>query len=161
MGDDSTVGDRVRRLAKLRGMTQDDLRRASGLSLRTVKDVMGDHGSHRNETLHKIAKALRVRTSDLTSPGQAEHQPVPGEPWEDVRDVLYRRSREPEPGEPPTPQGVLAGLADLMPAWRANEYSQVRPASRDWSATPCRSTGARTNGQRGRGYSTRRRGCSR
>lgn len=128
MGDDSTVGDRVRRLAKLRGMTQDDLRRASGLSLRTVKDVIGDHGSHRNETLHKIAKALQVRTSDLTSPGKAEHQPVPGEPWEDVRDALYRRSPQPEPGEPPTPQGVLAGLADLMPAWRANEYSQVRPA---------------------------------
>jgi hypothetical protein len=35
---------------------------------------MGDHGNHRSETLHKIAKSLQVRTSDLTSPGEAEHQ---------------------------------------------------------------------------------------
>ncbi len=84
MSDDSTVGSRVRRLAKLRGMTQDDLRRATGLSIRTIKDVMGDHGNHRNETLHKIAVALAVHTSDLMSPGVPEHQPVRGEQWEEV-----------------------------------------------------------------------------
>lgn len=122
----STTGERVRRLRKLRGMTQDDLRRASRLSLRTVKDIEQDHGSHRGETLHKIARALLVHTSDLTSPGEREHQPVPGEPWEDVRDALYRRGPSCEPGEPATPSGVLAVLADFTPAWRAGQYSRVR-----------------------------------
>lgn len=127
MADDITTGNRVRRLRKLRGMTQDDLRRASGLALRTVKDIEQDHGNHRNETLHKIAVALHVHTSDLTSPGQREHQPVPGERWEDVRAALYRRTPDPEPEEPATAAGVLAVLADLTPAWRAGEYSRVRP----------------------------------
>lgn len=126
--NDSTTGDRVRRLRKLRGMTQDDLRRASRLSLRTVKDIEGGIGGHRNETLHKIARALQVRTSDLTSPGEPEHQPVPGEPWEDVRDALYRRSPRPEPDEPATPAGVLAALDDLRPDWEAARYSRVRGA---------------------------------
>lgn len=128
MSDDTTIGDRVRRLRKLRGMTQQDLRRTSRLSIRTIKDVEADNGNHRNETLHAIARALQVRTSDLTTPGQAEHQPVPGEPWEDVRDALYRRGRQPEPGEAATPAGILAVLADLTPAWRAAEYSRMRPA---------------------------------
>jgi transcriptional regulator with XRE-family HTH domain len=121
-----SVGERVRRLRKLRGMTQQDLRRASGLGLHTVKDVEAGHGNPRNDTLHKIARGLQVRTSDLATPGEPEYQPVPGEPWEDVRDALYRRSPQPEPGEPATPAGVLTGLADLTPAWRAAEYSQVR-----------------------------------
>lgn len=124
--NDSTTGARVQRLRKLRGMTQQDLRRASGLSLRTIKDVEADHGSHRNQTLHAIAKALQAQTSDLVAPGQPEHEPVPGEPWEDVRDALYQRSSVAEPDVSATSDGVLAGLADLMPAWRASEYSQVR-----------------------------------
>jgi transcriptional regulator with XRE-family HTH domain len=120
-------GDRVRRLRKLRGMTQQDLRRAAKLSLRTVKDVEAGHGSHRSETLHKIAAALRVRTSDLAAPGESEHQPVPGEPWEDVRDALYRRGPDPDPGEPATPAGVTASMTEaLAPAWRAQEYSRSR-----------------------------------
>jgi transcriptional regulator with XRE-family HTH domain len=107
-------------------MTQQDLRRAARLSLRTIKDVESDNGNHRNQTLHAIAEALQVRTSDLTALGQAEHQPVPGEAWEDVRAALYRRAEGPEPDEAATPEDVLLGLADLMPAWRASEYSQVR-----------------------------------
>lgn len=124
--DNSTTGARVRRLRKLRGMTQQDLRRASRLSLRTIKDVEAGIGNHRNETLHKIAQALQARTSDFLTPGQPGPEPVPGEPWEDVRDALYHRSPGPEPGELATPAGVLAGLADMTPAWRAARYSRVR-----------------------------------
>lgn len=124
--DDSTTGDRIRRLRKLRGMTQDDLRRAARVSLRTVKDVEADHGNHRNETLHKIARALQVRTSDLTAPGQPEHQPVPGDPWEDVRDALYQRGPVVEPNEAATSEDVLSSLSELMPDWEANRYSRVR-----------------------------------
>jgi transcriptional regulator with XRE-family HTH domain len=124
MKDDSTTGDRVRRLRKLRGLTQQALARSSGLSLRTIKDV---EAGNRNQTLHAIAGALHVHTSDLSAPGQPEHQPVPAERWEDVRDALYRRTPGSEPDEAVTPGGVLAGLAGLMPAWRAGQYSAVRP----------------------------------
>ena len=51
---------------------------------------------------------------------------MPGEPWEDVRDALYRRTPDPCPDEPATPAGVLAGLAALKPAWEAHEYSRAR-----------------------------------
>jgi hypothetical protein len=37
--EDSTAGDRVRKLRELRGMTQINLRRPAGLPVRTVKDV--------------------------------------------------------------------------------------------------------------------------
>jgi transcriptional regulator with XRE-family HTH domain len=124
--DATTAGERVRRLRKLRGLTQQDLARLSRLSLRTIKAVEADEGNHRNETLHAVAKALRAHTSDFTTPGQREHQPVPGEPWEDVRDVLYQRVPDEEPCEPATPRGVLAGLADLKPDWEANRYQRVR-----------------------------------
>jgi transcriptional regulator with XRE-family HTH domain len=127
MNSSSGTGERVRRLRKLRGMTQKDLARVSRLGLHTVKDVEAGTGNPRNRTLHAVAEALRVRTSDLANPGEPEHQPVPGEPWEDVRDALYRRTAEPELDEPATPAGVLAALAEITPAWRAAEYSSVRP----------------------------------
>jgi transcriptional regulator with XRE-family HTH domain len=122
-----TVGERVARRRKIAGLTQRDLARLSRVSLRTVKAIeQGEPGSHRIETLHAIAETLRVRTSDLAVPGQPEHQPVPGEPWEDVRDALYQRVPGGGPAEPATPEGVLAGLAWLAPDWEANRYSRVR-----------------------------------
>jgi transcriptional regulator with XRE-family HTH domain len=122
----STTGDRVRRLQKLRGLNQTDLARLSGLSRRTISDIENDVGNHRNETLHKLALAFQVRTSDLTTPGRPEHEPVPGEPWEDIRDVLHQRRASPEPAEPATPAGVLAALDEIRPDWAASRYSQVR-----------------------------------
>jgi transcriptional regulator with XRE-family HTH domain len=122
----TSLGDVVRRARKLRGMTQQQLARASRVSLRTVKDIENGSGNHRNATLHAVASGLTLRTSDLTLPGQAEHQPVPAEPWEDVRDALYRRMPGADPDEEPTADGVLAGLEDMMPVWRASEYSRAR-----------------------------------
>ena len=124
----STAGERVQRARKLRGLTQRDLARLSRLSLRTVKTVEQDAGHPRNETLHALAEALQLRTSDLSAPGQPEHQPVPGEVWEEVRDALYRRGPEPAGGEPATPGEVLAMLDRMTPAWKAAEYSRVRLA---------------------------------
>ena len=123
----TTAGERVRRTRKLRGFSQRDLARLSRLSLRTVKSVEQDDGAHRQETFHKIATALQVRTGDLVTSGRPEPQPVPGELWEDVRDALYRRTEVPEPEYPATPEGVLASLAAMRPAWETHRYSRARP----------------------------------
>jgi len=120
------IGERVERIRKLRGMTQKELARASGLGEHTIKDVEAGKGEPRNRTLKALAGALHVYTSDLANPGEAEHQPVPGEPWEDVRDALYARGGHPEQGEPATPEGVLAELAGLRPDWEAGRYSRAR-----------------------------------
>lgn len=119
-------GERVQRVRKLRGLRQQDLARLSGLSLRTIKTVEQDTGHPRMETLHAIAKALKVNTSDLTTPGQPEPDPVPVTVWEDVRDALYQRTPAPEDQEPAGAGQVLASLGAMMPAWRANQYGQVR-----------------------------------
>jgi transcriptional regulator with XRE-family HTH domain len=126
--NDITTGDRIRSLQKLTGLNQTDLARLSGLSRRTISDIENDIGNHRGETLHKIACAFQVHVSDLTTPGQPEHDPVPGEPWETTRDVLYRRVTGAEPDEPATPAGVLAALDDLRPDYAASRYSRVRLA---------------------------------
>jgi transcriptional regulator with XRE-family HTH domain len=123
-----TAGERVARARKLRGLTQRDLARLARVSLRTVKTVEQDAGHPRLATLHALAAGLQLRTSDLTTPGVPEHQPVPGEQWDDVRDALYRRGQDPGPCEPATPEGVLASLAALGPAWRSAEYSRARLA---------------------------------
>jgi tetratricopeptide (TPR) repeat protein len=84
----------------------------------TITDV-------RLETLHKFAVALKVPTSHLLARPERP-DPVPADHWEDVREALYRTAPEGGFGEEATPGGVLSSLAALMPAWRANEYSQVR-----------------------------------
>jgi transcriptional regulator with XRE-family HTH domain len=120
------AGERVRRLRKLRGLTQQDLARLSRLSLRTVKTVEAGEGNPRLETLHAIARALHVSTSDLTAPGRPEPDPVQPDRWDGVRDALYQRPPGSEPGEPATEEGVLAALTALLPAFRDSRYAQVR-----------------------------------
>lgn len=57
---------RVREIAILRGHNMSSLSRASGVSFRTIKRYWRDPYFNANtETLHKIAKALGVPTSDL------------------------------------------------------------------------------------------------
>jgi transcriptional regulator with XRE-family HTH domain len=124
MTDDSTTGDRVRRLRILRGMSQGDLATAARVSLRTVKDIEAGNGHQRGETLHKVARALRARTSDLTAPGRPEQ--VPAEPWGDVRAALYHPAAG--DAEPATPAGVLAALDGIRPDWEAARYSRARTA---------------------------------
>lgn len=126
--DNTPTGERIRRLRKLRGLTQADLARLARLSLRTVKTVEADEGNPRLETLHAIARALVVQTTDLTTPGQPEPDSVEPDRWEDVRAALYQRQAGEEPDESATVDGVLAALAALMPAWRESRYTQVRDA---------------------------------
>jgi transcriptional regulator with XRE-family HTH domain len=127
MNEDSTTGGRVRRLRKLRGLSQKEFARRARLSLRTVTTVEQDLAPVRVATLLAMAEALRVETRDLQSPGVPEQgDPMPGVAWDDVRAALY----QPDPGdeEPPGQREVLAALRSCMPALAANRYSEVRAA---------------------------------
>lgn len=121
----STPGERVQRVRKLRGLTQQDLARISGLSLRTIKTVEQDAGHPRVATLLAIAKALKVDTSDFMTEGEPEPQRIVTEPWEDVRAALYRQPA----GQADTERdqtGVLAALETCIPDLADNRYGRVR-----------------------------------
>ena len=108
-----------------RGLTQRELATAADVSLSLVKKLeQGTITDLRLETLHKFAIVLRVPTSNLVV-GPESEDPVIPDRWDDVRDALYRNAPDDGITEQATPQGVLDSLAALMPAWQANEYSQV------------------------------------
>jgi DNA-binding XRE family transcriptional regulator len=128
--DTITIGQRVRRLRKLRGLSQKEFARRARLSLRTVTTVEQDAAPVRVATLRLMAEALRVETRTLLTPGVAEQpDPMQGSPWEDVRAALY----QPDPGTtgPPAEREVLAALRSSMPALAANRYAEVRAALPD------------------------------
>jgi len=124
--DFGSLGERIGNVRRRRGLTQGELAAGAGVSLSLVKKLeQGSIADVRLETLHKLAMALKVTTSQLVArPEQPD--PVVPEQWEDVRDALYRSAPGDALGEEATPEGVLGSLAALMPAWRANEYGQVR-----------------------------------
>ncbi|HEX4817583.1 MAG TPA: helix-turn-helix transcriptional regulator [Nonomuraea sp.] len=80
MPDHEAIGDRLRELRRRRGMTQEELAHASGLSVQVVKKIE-QGGSARLETLHQLARTLGVVTvtfvrSTSPEPREADHDDV-------------------------------------------------------------------------------------
>lgn len=121
-----TPGERVARIRKLRGLTQKDVARLGGLSLRTVKSVEQDDGNFRLETLAAVARVLAVNTSEFLQAGEPEPGQVPAEPWDDVIGALYQHAPAEEAAEPASEDGILAVLDGLRPALAANRYADAR-----------------------------------
>ncbi|MEV0313508.1 helix-turn-helix domain-containing protein [Nonomuraea fuscirosea] len=65
------VGEQVRRLRVMRGMTQEDLAEASGISVSVVRKIE-QGGSARMETYHALARALSVVTMTFVRSGAPE-----------------------------------------------------------------------------------------
>lgn len=148
MHDITTIGQRVQRLRKLRGLSQKEFARRARLSLRTVTTVEQDAAPVRVATLLAMAAALQVETRDLQAPGVPEQpDPMLGAPWEDVRAALYRPAAG--TGEAPPEREVLAALRLSMPDLAANRYSRVR------GALPCLIRDAAALGEDGRTAQTR------
>jgi len=124
---ETSFGQRVQSVRKRRGLTQEELARASGLSVSLVskleQDVITDV---RLETARKLAVALRVPTTVLiTEPDREDADPATTDQWEPVREALAGRPG-PADGEP-TAAGVLAAVAAIRPALTRNRFSELRP----------------------------------
>lgn len=121
------TADRIRTVRKRRGMTQRELATAAGLSPSTVKKIEQDgYPSMRLETLHKLARALRVTTSVLAAgPDAEEPERVDVDLWEPVRRALEGAPGT-EPDEEPTLDGLRAAFGAAMPPLVANHYDEVR-----------------------------------
>ncbi|AUH43053.1 helix-turn-helix domain-containing protein [Streptomyces sp. CMB-StM0423] len=74
MGDDGSTGARLRGFRRRRGLTQEQLAEAAGLSPGVVKKIERG-GTARVETYHALARALRVRTSALFEPAGPRQNP--------------------------------------------------------------------------------------
>lgn len=125
--DGISTGRRVRNARKQRGMTQVQLAAASGLSRTWIQAIERDDETvPRVETLLRIARALKIPTSSLSSRGDAEAADAEtAEDWADVREALYGQPAQPD--EPVTEEGVLAALMAMRPALAANKYAGLRP----------------------------------
>jgi transcriptional regulator with XRE-family HTH domain len=122
----TSPGDRLASIRMRRGFTQEDLARQSGVSVATIRNMEQGAGYQpRVQTLLKLATALRVDTSALMGPGRAEApDPAPVDQWDDVRAALYREL--PPAAGPASEDGILAGLAAVVPDIGANRYSRAR-----------------------------------
>ncbi|MEU7165999.1 helix-turn-helix transcriptional regulator [Streptomyces morookaense] len=65
-----SIGDRIGRVRRRRGMTQEQLAEASGVSVATIRKLeRNDRDSARMSTLRQLAQALGVKTTDLMQTG--------------------------------------------------------------------------------------------
>ncbi|MEU9400368.1 helix-turn-helix domain-containing protein [Streptomyces sp. NPDC048242] len=71
------LAENLKRLRRAKGWSQEQLAHRAGLSVGPVRKIEQGHSGVRMETLHGLARALGVRTSDLMAAGPP--QPVPHE----------------------------------------------------------------------------------
>ncbi|WP_335938033.1 helix-turn-helix domain-containing protein [Streptomyces sp. PTD5-9] len=120
------AGKKVKQARKLSGLTQRELAEYSGVSVSTIRKLeQGERDGARMETLHALARALRLPTMALVVEPR-EQGPVSGTPelWAPVRAELMRPPAL-EAREPATPHGVASVLADAVPLYRAHRFAEL------------------------------------
>ncbi|MFE2977486.1 helix-turn-helix domain-containing protein [Streptomyces sp. NPDC059258] len=119
------AGRKVKQARKLSGLTQQELAKESGLSVSTIRKLeQGERSTARMETLHALARPLRLNTMDLVE------QPKEDGPIEDARE-LWAATRA-ELVRPPrldseaaTPEGVARVLAESVPLYRKHHFAEL------------------------------------
>ncbi|MEU0519813.1 helix-turn-helix transcriptional regulator [Streptosporangium sp. NPDC006007] len=119
----------LKSIRKRRGLTQTELAEKSGVSASWISQLeRGAVEDTRLETVHRLAKALRVPTSTLLPAGDgAPAHTSDVEQWTPVRRALEGQYDGAEPEETPTLEGlteILTGTA--APAFAATRYSTLQ-----------------------------------
>lgn len=120
------AGKKVKQARKLSGLTQQELAKASGVSVSTIRKLeQGERSGARMETLHALAKPLRLKTMDLVEkPKEHGAREETYELWAPTRAELMR---PPASGseDAATPAGVdrVLGAAELL--YRDHHFTQL------------------------------------
>ncbi|WP_157431937.1 helix-turn-helix transcriptional regulator [Actinomadura hibisca] len=119
------LAERLRSVRKRRGFTQQELAALSGVSVSLIRKLeQEERNDTRLETLHKLARALHVPTSDLLV--GREQEETFSEDWSPVRDALLQKDAlSGALEEPPTLQGVRRALGEAMPLFSRDHYSEL------------------------------------
>lgn len=128
-----TIGERVAAIRARRAFTQEELAELSGVSVATIRKLeQNERTSARMSTLHKLATALRVTTSELLAPSPRLAGP-PSEP-DGMTVLALRRALTPPRGldgvlladaesEPPTIDSLRESLRVSRGFYRDSQFS--------------------------------------
>lgn len=84
MSADYAIGRRIAELRARRGMTQEGLAEASGVSISVIRRLEQETGGARLETLHKLARALEVNTMVFVPPATTAPEPATEQERRDI-----------------------------------------------------------------------------
>ncbi|MFR9723397.1 helix-turn-helix domain-containing protein [Streptomyces sp. MS19] len=124
------VGKRVKQARKLRGLTRLELAEAAGVSVSTLRKLeQEERPSARMETLHALAKALRVPTMSLVKaaePGGPRVSAATDALWESARAALMKPPVQPD--DPATVTGVTEVLEGGVRLYRSHRFGALAAA---------------------------------
>jgi transcriptional regulator with XRE-family HTH domain len=127
MPQEPSIGHRVQAIRKRRGLTQQELATAAGLSVSLIRKLEQDLITDvRMETARKIAAALRVHTTALmTGPDAAPPEDTDAAQWQAVRRALEGRHAA-QPDAAATHDGLTESFRAAMPLLMASRYADLR-----------------------------------
>ncbi|MFJ2608047.1 helix-turn-helix domain-containing protein [Streptomyces sp. NPDC087425] len=120
------TGKKVKDARKRNRLTQRELAEHSGVSVSTIRELeQGERSGARMETLHALARVLRLPTMELVA-APCEAGPIPGtlDLWAPVR-VELQRPPAPEGDDQPTPGGVAAIFEHAAGLYRDHHFGEL------------------------------------
>ncbi|MFJ4685784.1 helix-turn-helix domain-containing protein [Streptomyces sp. NPDC088789] len=120
------AGKNVKDARKRTGLTRRELATHSGVPVSTIRKLeQGECSGVRMETLHALARALRLPTMALvTEPREEGAHAGTRELWAPVRAELMRPPA-PDGDAPATPTGVARVLAASVPLYRDHRFTEL------------------------------------
>ena len=121
------LGDRLRDMRVLRGLTQDQLAAASHVSVQRIRQIeQGTVSNVHMETLRQLAMALRTTTGRLAGdevPPEAPHAESAAQ-FAPIREALFAGSADADP-DTVTVDTVTVALRDVQRQFRAGNYTTI------------------------------------
>ncbi|MGW8636886.1 helix-turn-helix domain-containing protein [Streptomyces sp. NPDC055793] len=122
------IGKRLQDVRERRGMTQRQLATASGVSLSLTRKLeQGERADTRLERARRLAKVLRVPTTNLIADHEEEPDTAPGadDRWEAGRRALMAPVRADGATEGPTLGGVRDALESALPLFSSDRFAEL------------------------------------